>query len=777
MAGAVCGCLLALAMTAATYITLSDVKGSCINCFNGVKTRLEGVFKNKISEISFDIKAKQVFILCQNKHELEIRNKLVNLGYLKDNINISQFKPVSILELDQANDQPVQKEPSVQWYSFAKSLLALIIGYTELCCVLMTVLPMHVLFIVAAVNLALITWLGWDHFKSAWSSLKYLLPPILMMLGLISAPFVLPLLTASFFTIWATITALSVISVVGIAWQIRTELSMETLITLSISMAWLFSTLQLCIPALSIAFGAQLYFQDSMIILGIIGIATQIKNSWISEKKDWLVYENNRFTYKNTASISQGHIIKIAPNKAYPFPLQLINGSINVDSSIRNDQAIKKLRLVKQSHWILPWEYTQSIDKNNSIYARVGEFRKSHALKIPGWADKIAQYFLPVMLTVACLAATLWYLLAPQAVAISYAIKAFMGVLMAACPCVLAVVAPICEVVGKNKISQETHTHFKDQVSVGHLATVNKVVFDKTGTLTKITDDQGAWPMRDGCDRQLTNSLQKLGKQVFILSGDSDKGRYEAIMDTMGLNENNVICHPVFSSNFKRRYSGDHYKTILLSWLAQAECQVFPESIIRLVKAFHAGQNNTDDMINALTALEKKTKSVNKTHVLYIDDGPGLETPKPGCLTLQCTDLKKGGVPALVADGQIENPANLPQVFQYMSHTQFYMSQQFALAMLYNMIALPLMAGAFSFWFMPAPWVGAILMNVFSIYLINRSKQLTAYLDQLVLPTFARHQETSQLKSMIDLSGRREIVSSQNTNDNKGLMPSVVPSV
>ena len=146
---------------------------------------------------------------------------------------------------------------------------------------------------------------------------------------------------------------------------------------------------------------------------------------------------------------------------------------------------------------------------------------------------------------------------------------------------------------------------------------------------------------------------------------------------------------------------------------------------------------NTENMVQALQLLANDIKKVHKTHVLYVDDGPALTSAKPGCLTLQCADTTKGGALTPIADGQIENPANLPDVFRYMGYTRFYLSQQLVLAMLYNIIAIPLMAGALCFLFMPAPWMGAILMNLFSMGLIYRSKQLTSYLDNLVLPSDA----------------------------------------
>ena len=49
-------------------------------------------------------------------------------------------------------------------------------------------------------------------------------------------------------------------------------------------------------------------------------------------------------------------------------------------------------------------------------------------------------------------------------------------------------------------------------------------------------------------------------------------------------------------------------------------------------------EDNTSELLVALKALQKDIKKVDKTHVLYVDDGPALATSKPGCLTLQCTD-------------------------------------------------------------------------------------------------------------------------------------------
>ena len=56
----------------------------------------------------------------------------------------------------------------------------------------------------------------------------------------------------------------------------------------------------------------------------------------------------------------------------------------------------------------------------------------------------------------------------------------------------------------------------------------------------------------------------------------------------------------------------------------------------------------------------------------------------------------------------------------------------------YNVIAIPIMAGALAFIFMPGPLVGAVLMNVFSIGLIYRSYALREQIEKRINPKNAQ---------------------------------------
>ena len=193
-------------------------------------------------------------------------------------------------------------------------------------------------------------------------------------------PIVFPVTAGILGFICPTLAAGIMVAIIGIVWFKRNILTMETLITLSIAMAWFFSTIQLCIPALSLAFGAQLYFQDSMIILGVIGIAQQIKKSWTSTNDQWLVLVNNDyFEYQSTDAITEGHIILLQPNTAYPFPLQLLNDEIEVNQTIAKDEINTKTK-IKTGEWIQPWVYTQDIDPAKPLFAKEVLLEKPYQL-------------------------------------------------------------------------------------------------------------------------------------------------------------------------------------------------------------------------------------------------------------------------------------------------------------------------------------------------------------------------------------------------------------
>lgn len=97
-------------------------------------------------------------------------------------------------------------------------------------------------------------------------------------------------------------------------------------------------------------------------------------------------------------------------------------------------------------------------------------------------ADRIAGYFIPVVLAIAVAVFLLWYfILTPGDT--GRAILIYCGVLVVACPCALGLATPTSIMVGTGRAA-ELGVLFRDAQQLERAYRATAVVFDKTGTLT-----------------------------------------------------------------------------------------------------------------------------------------------------------------------------------------------------------------------------------------------------------------------------------------------------
>ncbi|MCI2228833.1 heavy metal translocating P-type ATPase [Polaribacter sp. MSW13] len=105
-------------------------------------------------------------------------------------------------------------------------------------------------------------------------------------------------------------------------------------------------------------------------------------------------------------------------------------------------------------------------------------------------ADKIAGIFVPIVIGLAVVTSVLWYFLGPDP-SITYALLTPITVLIIACPCALGLATPTALMVGIGKGAQQGIL-IKDAQALETAYKIDTLILDKTGTITegkpKVTD-------------------------------------------------------------------------------------------------------------------------------------------------------------------------------------------------------------------------------------------------------------------------------------------------
>ncbi|MEK7505040.1 MAG: heavy metal translocating P-type ATPase, partial [Patescibacteria group bacterium] len=116
------------------------------------------------------------------------------------------------------------------------------------------------------------------------------------------------------------------------------------------------------------------------------------------------------------------------------------------------------------------------------------EMAQGSKAPIQALADKISAVFVPIVLVIAFMALGAWLIFGPQYLgfspALSFGLVSFVGILVIACPCALGLATPTAIIVGVGKGAKEGIL-IKDAATLEKLHQVTTVVVDKTGTITK----------------------------------------------------------------------------------------------------------------------------------------------------------------------------------------------------------------------------------------------------------------------------------------------------
>lgn len=250
-------------------------------------------------------------------------------------------------------------------------------------------------------------------------------------------------------------------------------------------------------------YGMELYFESAAMILTLITVGKYMETR--SKGKTSEAISKLMDLAPKTATVLRGGVeqeipvedvvtgdtIIVKPGQRIPVDGKIIEGFSAVDESAITGESIPVEKQVgdtvigatvnKSGYFRMTATRVGKDTTLSQIIALVEEAGASKA-PIAKLADKVSGVFVPVVITIAVLAAAIWFVAGNQP--FSFALSIGIAVLVISCPCALGLATPTAIMVGTGK-GAEYGILVKSAESLEIAHQVQTVVLDKTGTLTE----------------------------------------------------------------------------------------------------------------------------------------------------------------------------------------------------------------------------------------------------------------------------------------------------
>jgi Cu+-exporting ATPase len=188
--------------------------------------------------------------------------------------------------------------------------------------------------------------------------------------------------------------------------------------------------------------------------------------------------------------VGVGDVLVVRPGEKIPVDAVIVEGRSTIDESMITGESIPVEKSAGEE------VIGATINKSGLLKLRADKVGQDTALAqivklveeaqvgrapIQRLADKIASYFVPVVVGAATVAALSWYFFGH--IGLDFSVLVFVSVVVISCPCALGVATPAALLVGTSKGAQNG-VLIKGGEYLERAGKINTVVFDKTGTLT-----------------------------------------------------------------------------------------------------------------------------------------------------------------------------------------------------------------------------------------------------------------------------------------------------
>ena len=287
----------------------------------------------------------------------------------------------------------------------------------------------------------------------------------------------------------------------GIPLLLRGNPNMDSLVAVGAGASFIYSVVMTYMIPYNMHAVHNLYYESVAVVITLVALGKQLeehskrRTASAVEKLMRLSPDTTRVLRGGkeitvpTKEVAVGETVIVKPGESIPLDGKIIKGESSADESMLTGES-------------LPIEKTEgslvtggSINISGVIYVTVTKIGKDTALAkiikfvedaqnkkapISKTADKVAGVFVPVVITIAVIAAAAWLIAGKD---ISFALRVFTSVLVIACPCALGLATPTAVMVGTG-LGAENGILIRNGEILEITHTVKAAVFDKTGTVT-----------------------------------------------------------------------------------------------------------------------------------------------------------------------------------------------------------------------------------------------------------------------------------------------------
>ena len=287
--------------------------------------------------------------------------------------------------------------------------------------------------------------------------------------------------------------------------------NMYTLIALGTGVAWAYSAVAFLVPG---AFPASfrdvhgrvaVYFESAAVIVTLVMLGDFLELRarrrtgealkallGLAPKTAHRVDADGREADVPLDEVQPGDTLRVRPGEKVPVDGVVLDGDSHVDEAMLTGEPMPVAKAagdpltggtVNQDGTLrMRAEKVGSETVLSQIVALVAAAQRSRA-PLQRVADKVAEWFVPIVVACAVIAFGLWAWLGPDP-RMTRALIAAVSVLIIACPCALGLATPISIMVASGR-GAHLGVLFKDAGSIEAMRDIDTLVVDKTGTLTE----------------------------------------------------------------------------------------------------------------------------------------------------------------------------------------------------------------------------------------------------------------------------------------------------